>query len=430
MKKLITAAVVMLASFINASAQSAETYLPFSLASNNSATINKVLPGTKKSLKNNGFDIVGEYSPYRGAHIIVVTNKELKKAAASHDRAGYIAAQRVSLTEVSGKLQIAHTNPVYMSHAYHVKSNLSDTAESFKKALGYLKEFGSEQAVSADDLHDYTLTFGMERFDEPMDLASSYSHDSMVNIIEKNLNENLGGAGLVYKIEIPGTQQTLFGVSMKSPDEDNKYMDEAFIMGEIDYKPIRSTAHLPYEILVKGKEAETLHGRFRIPVNFPGMLLMGDHGFMKIMPSSDAISETLSSVAGFEEEEEVSYVKEEVDHPDFVLDYGLTIGNTQCETDNPYGCAELVFNVQKIDDHFYIGGLEEYHIKCDDGKFSSWTFTYNSSNKSADINYQLARQLKKLNINYKVNSLKEIKELFCAIPHRVEEDYKFVYDKK
>jgi len=58
---------------------------------------------------------------------------------------------------------------------------------------------------------------------------------------------------------------------MKAPNAGKKYMDESFIMGEIDFKPLRSTAHLPYEILVKGKEAEALHARFRIAINFPDL---------------------------------------------------------------------------------------------------------------------------------------------------------------
>jgi hypothetical protein len=77
-------------------------------------------------------------------------------------------------------------------------------------------------------------------------------------------------------------------------------MDEAFIMSEIDFKPIRSTAHLPYEVLVKGSDVEALHARFRIAINFPDLSMMGQNSFMNIMPSPDAIEESLTLVAGGE----------------------------------------------------------------------------------------------------------------------------------
>jgi len=299
-KSLTTVAFAMLVGLAAATAQAAQTYLPFALASNDAGTIADKLEGTKKALTDNGFEIAGEYAPYKGAHIIVVTNAELKKAAATHDRGGYVAAQRISLTEMAGKVQVSYTNPVYMSYAYRVNSKLPQTSAALKKALGHVQDFGPEEGKDAEDLNEYHYTFGMEYFDEPLDLASKSSHDAMVAEIEKNLSSKTGGAGKVYKIDIPGTSQTLFGVSMKAPNEGKKYMDETFIMSEIDFKPLRSTAHLPYEILVKGKKAEALHARFRIAINFPDLAMMGDNSFMNIMPTPDAIRDLLITVAGGE----------------------------------------------------------------------------------------------------------------------------------
>ena len=278
-------------------AQAGKTYLPFVLASNDAGTIADKLEGTKSALESNGFEIAGEYSPFAGAHIIVVTNDELKKAAASHDRGGYVAAQRISLTEMGGKTQISYTNPYYMAKAYHVKSSLPATSAALKKALGFTKNYGPAKGLDDDDLESYHYTFGMEYFDEPLELASA-SHDKLISTIEKNLGAQKAGTMQVYRIDIPGTKQTLIGVGMKASNEDGKYMDEKFIMSEIDFKPIRSTAHLPYEILVKGNEAEALHARFRIAINFPDLSMMGDNSFMNIMPTPDAIKETLTAVAG------------------------------------------------------------------------------------------------------------------------------------
>ncbi|MBE9563775.1 MAG: hypothetical protein IMF17_00920, partial [Proteobacteria bacterium] len=107
-----------------------------------------------------------------------------------------------------------------------------------------------------------------------------------------------GGASKVYRIDVPGKKQTLFGVALSSDTTGNKYMDDNFIMTEIDFKELRSTAHLPYDILVTGDEVEALHARFRIAVNFPDLSMMGDNSFMNIMPSPDAIKESLTQAAG------------------------------------------------------------------------------------------------------------------------------------
>jgi len=303
-KSLTAYAFAMLFGLVASTVQAAETYLPFVLASNDGGTIADKLDGTKKALTDNGFEIAGEYAPYKGAYIIVVTNNELKKAAASQKRGGYVAAQRISLTEMKGKVQVSYTNPVYMSYAYRVNSKLPQTAAALKKALGHVQDFGPDKGHDAEDLNEYHYTFGMEYFDEPLELSSKGSHDEMVREIEKNLGAKTNGAGKVYKIDIPGTSQTLFGVSMKAPDAGKRYMDEGFVMSEIDFKPLRSTAHLPYEILVNGKEAEALHARFRIAINFTDLAMMGDNSFMNIMATPDAIRDVLTAVAGGEVEDE------------------------------------------------------------------------------------------------------------------------------
>ncbi len=303
-KSLATVAFAMLVSLAAATAQAAEKYLPFALASNDAGTIADKLEGAKKALTDNGFEIAGEYAPYKGAHIIVVTNDELKKAAASQPRGGYVAAQRISLTEIGGKVQVSYTNPTYMTYAYRVNKKLPKTSAALKAALGHIQDFGPDEAHDAEDLNEYHYTFGMEYFDEPLELASKGSHDAMVAEVEKNLSAGKSGTAQVYKIKIPGTSQTLFGVSMKAPNEGKKYMDEGFIMSEIDFKPLRSTAHLPYEILVRGKEAEALHARFRIAINFTDLAMMGSNSFMNIMPTPDAIRDVLTSVAGGKVEDE------------------------------------------------------------------------------------------------------------------------------
>jgi hypothetical protein len=256
---------------------------------------------TKTKLEAAGFTIAGEYAPYDGAHIIIVTNDDLKKAAASHSRGGYIAAQRVALTDINGKIQVSYTYPYYMAKVYRVDSDLKTVTDKLKQALGFAEYFGPDKGVKENKLGKYRYMFGMERFDDPYELATHKSHEQAVQTVEKNLAANISGVSKIYRIDIPGTQQALFGVGFKGKTEDDKDQDDKYIMSEIDFKDIRSTAHLPYELLVNGKEVEALHARFRIALNFPDLSMMGSNSFMNIMSTPKALFKALQAVAGGEE---------------------------------------------------------------------------------------------------------------------------------
>lgn len=293
----VAAAVIGMASMV---ANAADVMKPFILASTGTGAVADKVEGVKKSLTDNGFTVAGDYSPYESAHIIVVTNDTLKKLAASHKRAGYASGQRVAITKVGEQVQVTYTNPAYMVAAYHVKGDISSVTKALAEALGSIEEFGSDDGMSADDIEGYHYAFGMEYFDEPSKLAEYGSYQEAVAAVEKGLTAKLGGAEKVYRIDVPGSKQTLFGVALSDEKTGNKYMDDGFIMNEIDFKAVRSTAHLPYDILVTGGEVEALHARFRIAINFPELSMMGDNSFMNIMATPDAINASLTEVSGGE----------------------------------------------------------------------------------------------------------------------------------
>ena len=70
-------------------------------------------------------------------------------------------------------------------------------------------------------------------------------------------------------------------------------MDDQFIMKEIDFRDVKSTAHLPYDVLVSGNKVYSLYARFRIAINFPDLSMMGANSFMNIMKTPDAIRNVL-----------------------------------------------------------------------------------------------------------------------------------------
>ena len=273
----------------------AELLKPFILASTGEGDVATTAADVKAKLGNAGFEIVGEYSPYVNADIIIVTSDALKSAAAKSEFGGYGAGQRVSVTKVGDEVQVAYTNPVYMANAYRMNAGLEDVAAQLKSALGFVKEYGSKEGMEAEDIREYHYMFGMEYFDEPSLLAQYKSYDEAIGAVEKSLAAKKGGAAKVYRIDVPGKEEAVFGVSLSK-----ECSSDEFIMGQIDFKPVRSTPHLPYEMLVSGKNVYALYGRFRIAINFPDLKMMGDNSFFRIMCAPDAIEEALTLGAGGE----------------------------------------------------------------------------------------------------------------------------------
>ncbi len=267
---------------------------PFILASNAPGDMAAVAADTKTKLTSAGFKIVGEYSPYDGANIIIVTNDTLKKNAAATDAGGYGAVQRISITDKDGSIQVAYTNPTYMAYAYQLKGDLKEVTEALEKALGKQQAFGSKKGLDEDDLKGYHYMFGMPYFDEPDVVAEHGSYDAAIKAVEAGLAAGKGGVSKVYRVDIPGKQQTVFGVAMT-----DGMSSDATIMKEVDFMDIRSTAHLPYEVLVdRDGKVYALSAKFRIAINFPDLSMAGAHSFMGIMASPDAIKEALAQAAG------------------------------------------------------------------------------------------------------------------------------------
>ncbi|HUW49657.1 MAG TPA: hypothetical protein VMV75_01435, partial [Sulfuricella sp.] len=248
-------------------------------------------------LQANGFTIAGSYSPYPETTIIVVTNDEMKNTAAKSEHGGFGAAQRVSVTKVGNEVQVSYTNPTYMANGYRMAGDLPQTAEKLKAALGKVEEFGA-QGLSASKLRKFHYMFGMEYFDEPSTLAEYGSYEEAVKAVEANLAAGKGGVTKVYRVDVPGKKESVFGVAMKGGD---KYMDDKYVMGVIDFKDLKSAAHLPYEMLVTGNKVIALYARFRIALDFPDLKMAGANSFMKIMDSPEAIRKALVVAAGGKE---------------------------------------------------------------------------------------------------------------------------------
>jgi hypothetical protein len=304
--KLIKKALLAFAmlTFAVATQAASVKYKPFVLAEVvKGSDMSTLQTSVEKKLTDAGFDIVGSYSPYKGAVVIAITNDALKQNAARSDFGGYGAAQRVALTQVGDEIQVSYTNPTYMAFAYRMAGNLADVTAKLEKVLGKKETFGSEKGLREKKLRKYHYMFGMEYFDDlnMHELAQYPNHEAAMKAVTANLAKGVAGVNQVYRIDIPGKDETVFGVSRKKPaNGGDKYMDESFIMGIIDFKDLKSTAHLPYEILVSGNKVYHLYARFRIAISFPDLSMMGDNSFMNIVESPEAIKKALTRVAGGE----------------------------------------------------------------------------------------------------------------------------------
>jgi hypothetical protein len=283
--------------FLNVASADEALLKPFVLGSRGPGTVAEKTAVVKSALIAQGFTIAGEYAPYPEAMVIVATNDELKSTAAKSERGGFGAAVRISITKVKDEVQVAYVNPVYMANVYRMQGDLADVAAKLAAALGKQEEFGAK-GLKAKKLRSYHYMVGMEYFDEPSVLAEYGSFEEAAAAVEAGLAAGRGGVTRVYRIDVPGKKESVFGVALKGATEADKYMDDRFIMSEIDFKDIRSTAHLPYEILVSGNKVYALYARFRIAVSFPDLSMMGSNSFMHIMKSPEAIRKALTHAAG------------------------------------------------------------------------------------------------------------------------------------
>jgi len=255
---------------------------------------------TKAQLTDQGFTIVGSYTPYPNATVITASHPDLSDAAAKAENGGFGAAQRVAVTEVNGTLQTSYMNPAYLGTAYGL-GKLETISAKLEAALGREQEFGAkgvkEEKLGPGKYHYKML---MPYFDD-IDVLNTYpDYETGVKTVEANLAAGKGGTVMVYRIDLEGREVSVFGVGIPQgdgPDSGDKDTDKE-ILNIIDFQEIRSTAYLPYEIMVQGNQAIALRGRYRIAVHFPDTSMAGAHGFTKIMSSPGGIKKALQAVAG------------------------------------------------------------------------------------------------------------------------------------
>lgn len=273
----------------------AERLKPFVLAQSEYVSYEDAVTQTRGKLAGAGFVVIGDYTPYEGAQVLVFTSGALQRTAVQTEFGGFGAALRAAVTEVDGAIQVSYVNPHYLAAAYRLTGDIQPVADALAAALDAQQTFGSKRGIRTKSLAKYNYMLGMEHFDDPYALGAFDNQTLAVDTVAARLREGSKGLTCVYQLALPDGS-VLFGVAMQPEADADRYYNDAYQMSVVDVADLRSTAYLPYEVLVKDGQVKALHMRFRMAVHFPDLSMMGKHSFMTLMPSPKAIKNALATL--------------------------------------------------------------------------------------------------------------------------------------
>jgi len=293
MKKIIFSIIAIVSFYATTHGQDLTPYIK---VGESTESIQQVSEKVIAALKDNSFTVLGNYNPSNKSSLKVIafTRTDLKNSVVKvSDRGALAAAFKVGLVQKNGKVVISYTNPDYILRAY-LRDNYNSYRSVFTKFSADLKSafstIGNEfkpfgGTVAADKLKKYHYKIMMPYFTDPVKLNEFTSFEAGLNTIQKNLKAKKGNTVQVYKLVYNQQKIAVFGVGLQSKED-----------GESHFLPKIGEDHvaaLPYEIILQGKKATMLHGKYRIALHWPE-LTMGT--FMKIMSTPGDIEDTLEAL--------------------------------------------------------------------------------------------------------------------------------------
>ena len=260
-----------------------------------SSPLHEVSLEVKNALETSGFEIIGEYNPEDSKYmkVIVYTREDLKKITFGvKDNGALAAALKVGLFKKGDATEISMLNPEYLFYAY-LRDNIEDysklegISDEAKKALRTIgnefEPFGGMLEIKK--LKKYHFMIGMPYFDDPVVLQDFASFTSGVATIRNNLAKEGGNAIKVYELIDTQAEVAVFGVGLLNKD-----------YGEAKFLPIIGEDHIaamPFELILVGKRASMLHGKYRIALHWPE-LSMGT--FTKIMSTPGNVEDYMKAL--------------------------------------------------------------------------------------------------------------------------------------
>jgi hypothetical protein len=224
--------------------------------------------------------------------VIGVTNADLKSAASQHKAGGFGAVMRVAVTNNKGAIEVSYTNPTYIGVAYKI-GELTSVEKTLGSALGGREAFGSK-GLSRQKLEKYYYLASMPAFKDMKKVASFDSHGAALAGIAKAMKHPDSDMRAVWQVKV-NSEQTLFGVRLEGGPWRGQMKD---IMSKIDISTPKSSAALPWEILVSGKDVYYLPGKYRIDVMFPDLTMQQFLKISKVPDMMDQSAEELGKLSG------------------------------------------------------------------------------------------------------------------------------------
>ncbi len=241
----------------------AELLRPYVLSSHSRGDFVKTIIEVKEALMAGGFELAGEYTPYADAHVIVVTNAYLKQQVLDDGNLAFALGQRVSITRLNDRIQVAYTNPDYFQNAYRIAGSMSPVRQALEKVLGRQETFGAK-GLAVEKLRRYQYSYGTEYFDDQLVLAEYQDQEQALRIVQSALDHHAGGVHTVYRIDVPERPVAVFGVALTLD-----FGGDETIMDALDRTTLRHTARLPYEIVVERGRVIALHPALGLGLIFP-----------------------------------------------------------------------------------------------------------------------------------------------------------------
>ncbi len=290
MKHLILSAITLLLVHFSSLGQDLSPYIK---VGESTLSMQELSDKVIQTLKDNSFTVLGAYNPSNRNELKVIafTRNDLKNTVIKvKDRGALAAIMKVGLVMKGNKVVISYINPDYLLRAY-LPTNYNTFKNTFVKFSSDLKNtlspLGNEftpfgGSVDADKLGNYHYKIMMPYFTDPVELNEYSSFKEGLSVITKNLKAQKGNTKEVFTLIYEKEEVAVFGVGLQSSED-----GESYFLPKIGEDHV---AALPYEIILQGKEATMLHGKYRIALHWPE-LTMGT--FMKIMSTPGDIEDTL-----------------------------------------------------------------------------------------------------------------------------------------
>jgi len=259
--------------------------------------ISQVAKNVKNALINSDFNILGEYKPGNDTskYVIAFSRKDLMDIALGAKNRGALAgALRIGIIDDgNGNVEVSLLNPQYLFYGY-----LRDNTAKFEIELNQinldviaaLSELGVivpyiTSSLSERQLKEYRFMLRNPGFADPIVIRDFNTFEEGVKKISDNLKARKGRTFKVYQIIDIDKQIAVFGVGLW--DEKN---------GETDFLNQLGASHLaalPYEIILSGKQASILHGKFRFPFYWSDISM---NKYTKIYRTPREIQEVMSGL--------------------------------------------------------------------------------------------------------------------------------------